>query len=60
MSEKETSLNPTETSPPAGADFLGEPEPNQKEFNATDFSCRTLKTTAGIRQSITEKGGQPK
>jgi len=45
---------------PKEVDLLGQEGSEPENFDNRDFSTRTLKTTASVRQAITRKGGQPK
>jgi hypothetical protein len=52
-------LNPAGSNP-SGVDLLGQSGSESDQPDPRDFSNRTLKTTATIRQSVTAKGGQPR
>jgi|GEM_PF-5218043 hypothetical protein len=57
---KAQNANSDNSAKPKEVDLLGEEGLESEEFDNRDFSARSLKTTAGVRQAITKKGGQPR
>jgi hypothetical protein len=51
--------NSKQDKPEKQTDLLGQEGSDSENFNPRDFSERSLKSVAEIRQNVTKRGGQP-